>query len=131
MMPDGFEWPTYTAEPYMGRDPNDDPQTFVVWYAKQQKLPMFLIAQLNLAELPIASALPREGLLSLFTDPFDGVWGHSKSDQQGLRVIYTPPEAFASLRPHHMPDRPDHHARVRRLDLARIPYRVLLETELF
>jgi hypothetical protein len=109
MMPDGFEWPHYTAEPYMGRDPNDDPETYVVWYAKQQKLPMFLIAQLNLAELPIDSPLPRSGLLSLFTDPFDGVWGDSKSDLQGVRVIYTPQETFASLKPYQMPTRTDHH----------------------
>ena len=109
MMPEGFDWPTYTAEPYMGRDPNDDPKTFVLWYAKQQQLPMFLVAQLNLAELPIESALPREGMLSFFTDPFDGVWGHSKADQQGLRVIYTPPEQFAALRPYEMPARSDHH----------------------
>ena len=108
MMPDDFVWPTYTAEPYMGRDPNDDPETFVLWYAKPQRLPMFLIAQLNLAEVPVDSLLPREGLLSIFTDPFDGVWGRSKSDQQGFRVVYVPPEQFPSLRPHDMPDRAGH-----------------------
>lgn len=108
MMPDGFVWPTYTAEPYLGRDPDDDRETFVLWYAKQQQLPMFLLAQLNLAGVPVDSPLPREGLLSIFTDPFDGVWGHSKSDRQGFRVTYIPPEHFASLRPHDMPDRTGH-----------------------
>jgi uncharacterized protein YwqG len=109
MMPDGFEWPMYTAEPYMGRDPNEDPQTFTIWYAKQQKLPMWLIAQLNLAELPMETPLPREGLLSFFTDPFDGIWGNEKSDQQGIRLAYVSPEQFSVLRPCHRPEATDHH----------------------
>jgi uncharacterized protein YwqG len=105
MMPEGFVWPMYTAEPYMGRDPDDDPETFTLWCAKQQQLPMFLIAQLNLAELPrdVETPLPPDGLLSFFTDPFDGVWGHSKSDIQGLRVIYVPRDRFAELRPYEKP----------------------------
>lgn len=104
MVPDGFEWPTYTTEPYMGRDPDEDPKTFTLWYAKQQKLPMWLIAQLNLAELPMETPLPREGLLSFCTDPFDGVWGGQKSDQQGVRLVYIPPERFAELCPLHRPE---------------------------
>src|SRR5688572_15100272 len=38
MMPEGFEWPMYTSEPYMGRDPAET-ETFTLWYAKQQLLP--------------------------------------------------------------------------------------------
>lgn len=104
MVPDGFEWPMYVAEPFMGRDPDEDPKTFTLWYAKQQKLPMWLIAQLNLAELPMETPLPREGLLSFFTDPFDGVWGGEKSDQQGIRIVYFPPGRFGELRPLDRPE---------------------------
>lgn len=90
MMPEGFVWPTYTAEPYMGRDPDEDPETFTLWYAKQQQLPMFLTAQLNLAELSreVQTPLPPDGLWSFVTDSFDGVRVRGKSNVAPLTGSY-------------------------------------------
>ena len=105
MVPDDFVWPTYEAEPHLGSEVEGD--TFTVYRGAKRRWPMFLLAQINLAEVPTDSALPRTGLLSFFTDPFDGVWGHSRADVQGFTIRYTPEEAFPTLRPREMPERPD------------------------
>jgi uncharacterized protein YwqG len=104
MVPADFEWPYYDAEPYQGSETADD-GTFTIRYGAKTRAPLFLFAQINLAEVPLATELPPAGLLSFFIDPFDGVWGHARSDRQGFRILYAPAEQLASLRPLEMPAR--------------------------
>lgn len=102
MVPPEFEWPYYDAEPYLGSGAGDD-GTFTVFYGEKSAAPLYMIAQINLAEIPLHTALPSAGLLTFFIDPYDGVWGHERSDRSGFRVTFTPADRMAGLVPREMP----------------------------
>lgn len=102
MVPPEFEWPCYNADPYLGDEAGQDGSS-VAGDGEGTAAPLCMIAQINLTEVPRPTALPPAGLLSFFVDPFDGVWGHERSDRSGFQVTYTPADELAHLRPREMP----------------------------
>ena len=54
--------------------------------------PLSFVAQVDFAEIHLVHALdgfPTAGRLSLFCDPYDWPWGHTREDQAQARVIFT------------------------------------------
>ena len=54
--------------------------------------PLSFVAQIDFAEIHLVHALdgfPTAGRLSLFCDPYDWPWGHTREDQARARVIFT------------------------------------------
>jgi hypothetical protein len=101
---DEVGWPTWVKEPYLGSDGSTG--TFTVHYGAPAEAPLTFLGQINLAELPPVTPLPRSGLLSFFVDAAEAPWGDEENDRCGFRIFFTPANRFNALRPRPMPNGP-------------------------
>jgi hypothetical protein len=97
-------WPSWINAPYTGRD--ESAEFFTVTYGEPTEVPLTFLGQVNLADLPDGLPLPRQGLLSFFTDATDPPYGMDESDRDGSRLFFTRPEDFHRLQKRPMPNAP-------------------------
>src|SRR5439155_7475553 len=69
--------------------------------ARRERMPLTLLAQIVLSELPSPSAvgLPQRGVLLFFYDMLSAPWGFDPTDRGAAQAIYLPDES--SPRPLH------------------------------
>lgn len=104
LMLDEVGWPSWVKNPYLGSDTSTG--TFIVYYGEPAEAPLTFLGQINLAELPPVTPLPRSGLISFFVDAAEAPWGDEENLRDGFRVYFTPSERFRELRPRPMPNGP-------------------------